>query len=444
MKRLAKKMNISLGLVLLIGLALLWVLRTIAMPYIIEKQMVTRLSHDFDGILKHLVVSPTGEIHIDSHVITPMYLQLNSGYYYSIVTYRAVVNSPSLGTFSFELEPFTSITSDIFYMQGPELQSLIAFKKSVLINNVLVTVTTSEDLTQVKQDVRDLSLVMLLISVLITLFALLVQSYLIHKALNPFLNLKWRLISLAAIDPNSTTDLNDEDPLLLSNEIQSLLQIIDRRLNQSRASIGNLAHAIKTPLAIMYRLADSTELDGHPDIRSQFQKHASDILNLVERELKRARIAGIGGKDLLGFHPQVELQTLSKVLKTLYRDKPLIITISAPDMLVNYDRQDILELIGNLADNASKWAYEKVNITLKNGQDGLEIIVEDDGPGCSPEIIRELIARGLRASETKEGHGLGLAIVNDIVEFYNGKLVFEKSQTLGGLRVIVYLSLVKS
>jgi signal transduction histidine kinase len=443
-KRLAKKMNISLGLVLLIGLALLWVLRTIAMPYIIEKQMVTRLSHDFDGILKHLVVSPTGEIHIDSHVITPMYLQLNSGYYYSIVTYRAVVNSPSLGTFSFELEPFTSITSDIFYMQGPELQSLIAFKKSVLINNVLVTVTTSEDLTQVKQDVRDLSLVMLLISVLITLFALLVQSYLIHKALNPFLNLKWRLISLAAIDPNSTTDLNDEDPLLLSNEIQSLLQIIDRRLNQSRASIGNLAHAIKTPLAIMYRLADSTELDGHPDIRSQFQKHASDILNLVERELKRARIAGIGGKDLLGFHPQVELQTLSKVLKTLYRDKPLIITISAPDMLVNYDRQDILELIGNLADNASKWAYEKVNITLKNGQDGLEIIVEDDGPGCSPEIIRELIARGLRASETKEGHGLGLAIVNDIVEFYNGKLVFEKSQTLGGLRVIVYLSLVKS
>jgi signal transduction histidine kinase len=113
-------------------------------------------------------------------------------------------------------------------------------------------------------------------------------------------------------------------------------------------------------------------------------------------------------------------------------------------MLVNYDRQDILELIGNLADNASKWAHEQVNITLKNGHNGLEIIVEDDGPGCSPEIIRELIARGLRASETKEGHGLGLAIVNDIVEFYNGKLVFEKSQTLGGLRVIVYLSLVKS
>ena len=444
MKRLAKKMNISLGLVLLTGLALLWVLRTIAMPYIIEKQMVTRLSHDFDGVLKHLVVSPTGEVNIDSHVITPMYLQLNSGYYYSIVTYRTVVNSPSLGTFSFELEPFTSITSDIFYMQGPELQSLIAFKKSVVINDVLVTVTTSEDLTEVKQDVRDLSLVMLLISVLITLFALLVQSYLIHKALNPFLNLKWRLISLAAIDPNSTNDLNDEDPLLLSNEIQSLLQIIDRRLNQSRASIGNLAHAIKTPLAIMYRLADATELDNHPDIRLQFQKHASDILNLVERELKRARIAGIGGKDLLGFHPQIELQTLSKVLKTLYRDKPLIITISAPDMLVNYDRQDILELIGNLADNASKWAHEQVNITLKNGHNGLEIIVEDDGPGCSPEIIRELIARGLRASETKEGHGLGLAIVNDIVEFYNGKLVFEKSQTLGGLRVIVYLSLVKS
>lgn len=443
MKRLAKKMNISLGSVLLVGLALLWVLRTIAMPYIIEKQMVTRLSHDFDGILTHLVVSNTGDISIDSHVITPMYLQLNSGYYYSIATYKKIVNSPSLGQFSFELEPFTTITSDIFYMQGPELQSLIAFKKSVLLNGVLVTVTTSEDLTQVKQDVRDLSLVMLLISVLITLFALLVQSYLIHKALSPFLNLKWRLISLAAIDPKTTTNINDDDPLLLSNEIQSLLQIIDRRLNQSRTSIGNLAHAIKTPLAIMYRLADASELDAHPDIRAQFQKHTSDILNLVERELKRARIAGMGGKDLLGFNPQVELQTLSKVLKTLYRDKSLTITISAPDTLVHYDRQDILELIGNLADNASKWAQERVNITI-NSHNGLEITIEDDGPGCSTEIIGELIARGLRASETKEGHGLGLAIVNDIVEFYSGKLRFDKSETLGGLRVIVYLSAIKN
>ncbi|MEY2666201.1 MAG: hypothetical protein RLZZ384_372 [Pseudomonadota bacterium] len=443
MKRLAKKMNISIGLVLLVGLALLWMLRTIAMPYIIEKQMVTRLSHDFDGILQHLAVLPSGDIHIESHVITPMYLQLNSGYYYSIATYREIVNSTSLGAFSFELEPFTTIQSNIFYMQGPELQSLIAFRKSVIINDVLVTITTSEDLTQVKQDVRELSLVMVLISVLITIFVLLVQSYLIHKALNPFLNLKWRLISLAAIDPNATTNLNDEDPLLLSNEIQSLLQIIDRRLNQSRASIGNLAHAIKTPLAIMYRLADSTELDAHPDIRSQFQKYANDILNLVERELKRARISGIGGKDLLGFNPQIELQILSKVLKTLYRDKSLTITISAPDMLINYDRQDILELIGNLADNASKWAHERVNITMKN-HDGLEIIIEDDGPGCSHEIISELIARGLRASETKEGHGLGLAIVNDIIEFYDGKLLFEQSQSLGGLRVMAYLSQVKN
>ena len=151
----------------------------------------------------------------------------------------------------------------------------------------------------------------------------------------------------------------------------------------------------------------------------------------------------MGGKDLLGFNPQVELQTLSKVLKTLYRDKSLTITISAPDTLLHYDRQDILELIGNLADNASKWAQERVNITI-NSHNGLEITIEDDGPGCSTEIIGELIARGLRASETKEGHGLGLAIVNDIVEFYSGKLRFDKSETLGGLRVIVYLSAIKN
>jgi signal transduction histidine kinase len=126
-------------------------------------------------------------------------------------------------------------------------------------------------------------------------------------------------------------------------------------------------------------------------------------------------------------------------LKTLYADKPLEITLDVQSaQSLSLDQEDMLELLGNLLDNAAKWARHRMRLTLR-GEAGLRIRIEDDGPGVDPELAATLLTRGSRLDETRPGHGLGLAIVGDIVRDYAGTLTFERSTALGGLMVTVAL-----
>lgn len=124
----------------------------------------------------------------------------------------------------------------------------------------------------------------------------------------------------------------------------------------------------------------------------------------------------------------------------IYQDKALKITYCiAPQAAVVGDREDLLELLGNLLDNACKWAHHQVQITIQ-GQPGLRIVVEDDGPGCSSAVLRQLAERGVRIDEATPGYGLGLAIVKDIVVQYGGDISFGRSRQLEGFEVCVTLT----
>lgn len=154
----------------------------------------------------------------------------------------------------------------------------------------------------------------------------------------------------------------------------------------------------------------------------------------MERELKRARLAGPSPSGRC-FSPRLDLTDLARLLETVYSEKGLNIAVEAPDTRVPYDREDIMELAGNLADNACKWAVNRVRIRVEYAPQGLNISVEDDGRGCTAEEIEQLAQRGIRLDETKQGHGLGLAIVQDICNAYQGRLEFARAEKLGGLLV---------
>lgn len=213
-------------------------------------------------------------------------------------------------------------------------------------------------------------------------------------------------------------------------EINRLLELVVRRLQQSRTAIGNLAHALKPPMAMLFKVAEHPLFDEQPELRQQLQTQTDSIHHSIERELKRARIAG-DQRTQLAFNPQDEIISLAQLLKNIYAEKQLLIKVSAPDLLIHFDREDLLEMLGNLLDNACKWAKHQVIVEI-NVSSVLTISVADDGPGCSEADTEFLIQRGLRLDESIQGHGLGLAIVFDIVNSYQGDLHISRSQQLGG------------
>ena len=158
--------------------------------------------------------------------------------------------------------------------------------------------------------------------------------------------------------------------------------------------------------------------------------------DIVERELKRARLLGDSGPgrriDL-----QQEIAQLIHTMRMIHADKNFTFEIGSGAYFVG-DREDLLELLGNLLDNAGKWCRHQVRLLVSGGE-GVRFVVEDDGPGCNGDPAA-LTARGYRADESQPGSGLGLAIVRDIVESYGGSLNFGRSVTLGGLRVEVVLA----
>jgi signal transduction histidine kinase len=159
---------------------------------------------------------------------------------------------------------------------------------------------------------------------------------------------------------------------------------------------------------------------------------------MIDRELKRARLAGEGPSGAR-FLVESEVPPLMDALRQMYREKNLKLESRIPAAhSFAGDREDMLELIGNLLDNACKWARNRVRLTVETAP-GLAVAIEDDGPGVSSGQLDRLIKRGVRLDESAAGHGLGLSIVNDIIRQYGGELDFDRSPDLHGLRVRVRL-----
>ena len=200
--------------------------------------------------------------------------------------------------------------------------------------------------------------------------------------------------------------------------------------------MGNLAHSLKGPLNLLLRAAESPQIGSSE--KSTIADNAEHIRRLIESELKRARLAGRGTVGQL-FNVDSEIPALIGLLKQVYSEKDVDVRYNiGPEVELVHDRQDMLELIGNLLDNAVKWCNGVVMVNMRYAS-GILIEVEDDGPGCSPEELARLTGRGVRLDESVAGHGLGLSIVKDIVDTYEGRLTLSASARLGGLKATVHL-----
>ncbi len=223
----------------------------------------------------------------------------------------------------------------------------------------------------------------------------------------------------------------------VARHLNALLVGERKRVARYRDTLGNLAHGLKTPLAVM-RFALHAD-GGSGTTTRTIGTEIDRMTDIIEHQLKRA--AASGGA-LLGQAPvavAVVAADLRGALLKVYsrKDLSLELAVEAGSYFIG-DRGDFLELLGNLLDNACKWCREKVRVAVTVEEGGLMLVVEDDGPGIAEEDRAKVLERGVRTDETVPGHGLGLAMVHDTVDLYGGKLSVEAS-LLGGARFLLRL-----
>lgn len=252
--------------------------------------------------------------------------------------------------------------------------------------------------------------------------------------------------SLAEIRAGAAQRLDGDFPreiAPLANETNELIESNRRIVERSRTQVGNLAHSLKTPLAVLTNEARSIGGAKGNLIADQ----AAAMRQQVEHYLQRARMAA--QRDTIVFRTPVGA-TLERMVRVMTKLNPGVkLTFSLPDedIVFTGEKEDLEEIAGNLLENAMKWARGAVAVTVARAPEDEQprlftLVIEDDGPGIPEEQTREALTRGRRLDETKPGTGLGLAIVADLVKEYGGRLHLSRS-SLGGLKATVALRCVQ-
>ena len=236
---------------------------------------------------------------------------------------------------------------------------------------------------------------------------------------------------LTIIEQGKKNALDAHYPLELqqvTSQLNTLLLTEQNQRKRYRNALADLAHSLKNPLAVMQSETNLSK-DAHQQI--------SVINNIIEHQLKRAQSAGESSWHL-GVAVKPLLDKLVASLMKVYQEKQLRFTVNVDnDALFKGDEADLMEMLGNLADNACKAAKSTVAVTVKVNNKQLTITVEDDGVGIEPSQQQTILARGTRADTYHAGHGIGLAIVRDLVSSYQGQLSITTSTSLGGAAFIL-------
>jgi signal transduction histidine kinase len=261
----------------------------------------------------------------------------------------------------------------------------------------------------------------------------------LRQGLLPFRRLRERLTAVRIGETLRVEGAYPSEIQPLIDDLNALLENREKAVRRAVATAGDLAHGLKTPLALLAHEADRAETAGNPELAQSIGQQVERMSRQVNYHLARARAAAsgpVGGARC----PIVSCaDSLVRTLLKLYAGRALRISSTiAPDLCVRAQREDLDEILGNLLDNACKWANSKIALDASRSGAMMVLAIDDDGPGLAPALRTIVLERGVRIDEAAPGSGLGLAIARDLVELYGGSITLDDSP-LGGLRARVSL-----
>ncbi|VAX13169.1 Sensor protein PA2656 [hydrothermal vent metagenome] len=435
-----ESLQLRLGLGLLLSLIavfiILWFLISHSIRSLTEDYVLSHLQHDTETLLAKVHFDDKKKPLLDKTKLDVIYQRPFSGHYYQI-NQAGTPRLRSRSLWDQDLEFNTPISGQAISLHtiGPEQQPLLLYVASYIKSGARITIAVAEDLSPIEHDVERFQHYFALAALLAFLGLLTLQRWLLKYSFQPLEKLKAEVQKLerGSIDKLSQNVPTEIKPLVV--EVNLLLSLMAERLQRSRNTLGDLAHALKTPLTLLRQLAEDESLSDNDHIKKTLSLQTDKMLRLISHSLKRARLAGEGPAGST-FSIHEDIAALLDTLQHMHKDKQFefIPSETLPDRLP-LDREDMLELLGNLLDNAGKWARQHIRFTLCINENKLRCTIEDDGPGVDQTNLKLLTRRGLRLDENADGHGLGLSIVKDIIHQYSGNIHFSKSGTTGGLQV---------
>lgn len=220
----------------------------------------------------------------------------------------------------------------------------------------------------------------------------------------------------------------------LVNDLNSLLSDRETRVKRALSKAGDLAHGLKTPLAVLNQEAARARATGHTDLADGITRQVDRMRRQVDYHLAHARASASGGNPGARCHVLTSADGLARTMLMLHAGRGVKVEVNVShEHFVQGQREDLDEMLGNLVDNACKWAKSRVTVTSELAPGRVIISVDDDGVGLDPSLRDAVLRRGVRADEAAPGSGLGLAIVRDLAELYGGAISLHESP-LGGVR----------
>ncbi len=413
---------------------------------------------NFDNLLLAHVYNLMGAIDVDGrgelqgtpNLGDPRFLTPLSGWYWAVsraaepgtpLLHSASISGEPLSVPTVQSAPFSEAFRRTYRVPGPNSQEVQRLEAQLFVGeeDTLFQVMVGVSRDSLEESIADFNRSLLFFFSLFGLGTIIATFFVIRLGLRPLDRAAQALGDVREGRDDRITGAYPKEITPLVDEINGLIDANRSVVERARTQVGNLAHALKTPLAVI-----GNEIRGNGELSSEIVSEQTDAMqNQIETYLNRARIAAQVGTIAARTEVTPVIERLVRVMKKLSPHLNFSTDINS-DFLFAGEEQDLEEILGNLLENASNHAASEVRLSVSTGtinagrREALALTVEDDGPGVSEEQRGEILKRGKRLDESVPGTGLGLSIVKDITEEYRGALSLDDS-ALGGLSVAVML-----
>ncbi len=428
------------------ALVLYWSVLTHVFEQHVSERLYKELEAHLNQLTTLLEVTSDGGIRVSDNLDNPRFARPFGGLYWQVKSEAgAVMASRSLWDQAIELPPTGVRPGVISRHRGIKSNSgtLIAIERTVLLKTggrdqpvQLVLAMDQKDLDLAKASFdADVAILVAMLA----LFLLAAAAVQILVGLRPMGMLRQRLGAMAARKSDTLDGRFPSEVQPLVEELNSLLEERAAMVVRARASAADLAHGLKTPLAVLSAESRALSQLGHPDAAKEIDQQVNVMNRHIERQLARARARGQGRLMDQGTELKPALEKLIRAFRQLPRGDD-INWIQSVDtgLFANIDPMDFEEVAGNILDNARKWTNDEVSISAELAGSEVKLSIRDNGCGVASSDMPRILERGSRIDESVPGAGLGLAIVQDILDIYQARLRFEDVEPQG-LCVQIYL-----